>query len=168
MRRFEPGETAVRRDLFRDRVWSAAALRVVEDGPEALVLCCRPGAELLVPTTWIEWLLTGDETARSRAIPTFAGGDWRLDRWPWRDTAHLQWIPPDTWFSVNAFYEPSGDHPLTHWYVTFQHRGACRALRRRSGVAGRALRAGPAGPGAAGRRGAYWASRAFVIAFTPP
>ncbi|MGW2515590.1 DUF402 domain-containing protein [Streptomyces sp. NPDC001617] len=121
MRRFELGETAVRRDLYRDRVWSAAALRVVEDGPEALVLCCRPGAELLVPTTWIEWLLTGDETARSRAIPNLAGGDWRLDRWSWRDTAHLQWIPPDTWFSVNAFYEPSGDHPLTHWYVNFQH-----------------------------------------------
>jgi hypothetical protein len=124
---FQPGETAVRRDVFRRKVWSAQASRVVEDTAEALVLGCRPGAELLAPTTWIEWLLTGDESARLRALPTLADGDWQLGRWSWRDTALLQWVPPDTWFSVNAFFDAAGDGRLTHWYVNFQ-----RPMRRTS------------------------------------
>ena len=121
MREFQPGETAVRRDVFRRKVWSAHALRVVEDTAEALVLGCRPGAESLAPTTWIESLLTGDETARLRALPNLADGNWQLGRWTWRDTAHLQWVPPDRWFSVNAFFDAAGDGRLTRWYVNFQH-----------------------------------------------
>ncbi|MFJ9704621.1 DUF402 domain-containing protein [Streptomyces sp. NPDC101234] len=125
MRTFRPGETAVRRDVFRRKVWSAHAFRVVEDSAEALVLGCRPGAELLVPTSWIEWLLTGERTARVQALPNLAQGSWRLGRWSWRDTAHLQWVPPGTWFSVNAFYDASDGHRLAHWYVNFQ-----RPMRR--------------------------------------
>ncbi|MFF5303016.1 DUF402 domain-containing protein [Streptomyces sp. NPDC013161] len=121
MREFQPGETAVRRDVFRGKVWSAHALRVVEDTAEALVLGCRPGAESLAPTTWIESLLTCDETARLRALPNLADGNWQLGRWTWRDTAHLQWVPPDRWFSVNAFFDVAGDGQLTRWYVNFQH-----------------------------------------------
>ncbi|MGW0830614.1 DUF402 domain-containing protein [Streptomyces prunicolor] len=120
MRKFQPGRTAVRRDVFRRKVWSAHALRVVEDTAEALVLGCRPGAESLAPTTWIESLLTGDETARLRALANLADGNWRLGHWTWRDTTHLQWVPPGSWFSVNAFFDAAGDGRLTHWYVNFQ------------------------------------------------
>lgn len=49
MVRFEAGQTVVRRDVFRGRVWSAQALRVVRDTAEALVVVCRPAAEGLVP-----------------------------------------------------------------------------------------------------------------------
>ncbi|MEU9456472.1 DUF402 domain-containing protein [Streptomyces sp. NPDC048277] len=125
MRTFRPGETAVRRDVFRRKVWSAHALGVVEDSAAALVLGCPPGAEVLAPTTWIEWLLTGDGAVRARALPDLAQGRWRLGRWSWRSTAHLQWVPPDTWFSVNAFYDVSDGHRLAHWYVNFQ-----RPMRR--------------------------------------
>ncbi|MER7180388.1 DUF402 domain-containing protein [Streptomyces hyaluromycini] len=120
MRRFRPGETAVRRDVFRHKVWSAHAFHVVEDGPEALVVGCRPGAEVLAPTTWIEWLRTGDRDVRVQALPNLARGDWRLGRWSWRDTAHRQWVPPGAWFSVNAFYDVSDGDRLAHWYVNFQ------------------------------------------------
>jgi len=125
MREFQPGHTAVRRDVFRRKVWSAHALRVVEDTAEALVLACRPGAESLAPTTWIESLLTGDETARLRALANLADGNWQLGHWTWRDTTHLQWVPPDSWFSVNAFFDAAGDGRLTRWYVNFQ-----RPMRR--------------------------------------
>ena len=121
MREFQPGQTAVRRDVFRRKVWSAHALRVVEDTVEALILGCRPGAESLAPTTWIESLLTGDETARLRALANLAAGNWQLGQWTWRDTTHLQWVPPDSWFSVNAFFDAAGDGRLTRWYVNFQH-----------------------------------------------
>ena len=89
MQEFRPGGTAVRRDVFRGKVWSDHALRVVEDTAEALVPGCRPGAELLVPTSWIEWLRTGEETARTRALPNLAQGNWQLGQWTWRSTAHL-------------------------------------------------------------------------------
>lgn len=125
MRRFRQGETAVRRDLFRHKVWSAHAFHVVKDGSGALVLGCRPGAEVLAATTWIEWLLTGDDDVRAQALPNLARGSWELGRWSWRSTAHLQWVPPGAWFSVNAFYDVAGGHQLAHWYVNFQ-----RPMRR--------------------------------------
>ncbi|WP_406131133.1 hypothetical protein [Streptomyces sp. NBC_00989] len=84
MREFQPGDTAVWRDVFRRKVWSAHALRVVEDTAEALVPGRRPGAELLVPTTWIEWPRTGDETVRLRALPNLADDNRRLGHWTWR------------------------------------------------------------------------------------
>jgi hypothetical protein len=59
--RFEAGDTVVRRDVFRGKVWSAHALRVIQDTPEVLVAGCLPGAELMAATTWLQWLLTGDD-----------------------------------------------------------------------------------------------------------
>ncbi|MBY8882821.1 DUF402 domain-containing protein [Actinacidiphila acidipaludis] len=125
MRRFTEGETVVRRDVFRGKVWSAHAFEAVEDAPEALVTAGRPGAEVLASTTWFQWLLTGDANVRLRALPDLAGGTWELGRWSWRDTALLQWVPPKAWFSVYAFHDASSEAGLTHWYVNFQ-----RPMRR--------------------------------------
>jgi hypothetical protein len=122
---FAPGTTVVRRDVFRGRVWSAQALRVVSDDPEALVAACRPGAQSLAPAAWIASQVSGQSTGRMRALDDLASGDWRLGRWTWQDTVLLLWNPPATYFSVNAFYAPDGDHRLDHWYVNFQ-----RPLRR--------------------------------------
>ncbi|WP_335978000.1 DUF402 domain-containing protein [Streptomyces sp. CA2R106] len=122
---FAPGTTVVRRDVFRGRVWSAQALRVVNDDPEALVAACRPGAQSLAPAAWIATQVSGQSTGRMRALDDLASGDWRLGRWTWQDTVLLLWNPPATYFSVNAFYAPDGDHRLDHWYVNFQ-----RPLRR--------------------------------------
>jgi protein associated with RNAse G/E len=117
---FESGDTVVRRDAFRGKVWSAHALRVVQDTPEALVAGCRPGADVIAATTWIQWLLTGDDDVRKQAIPNLAAGRWQLDKWQWRDTAHLLWSPPQAWFSVNAFYDLSDGHRLDCWYINFE------------------------------------------------
>ncbi|MFJ6671996.1 DUF402 domain-containing protein [Actinosynnema sp. NPDC091369] len=125
MERFQPGTTIVRRDVFRGKVWSAYALHVLEDAPDALVAGCPPGAEVRAPTTWIEWLRTGEDAARERALPDLAAGRWRLGPWTWRDTALLLWNPPGAWFGVHAFHDPSDGHRLRHWYVNFQ-----RPLRR--------------------------------------
>jgi Protein of unknown function (DUF402) len=120
MRRFEPGETAVRRDVFRGRVWSAQPLRVVRDTDEALVAVCRPGGQSLASTTYVESTLTGDDLVRKQALPDLASGRWQLDRWTWRDTVLLMWNPSATYFSVNLFYDPSADHRLLRWYVNFE------------------------------------------------
>ena len=116
---FQPGETVVRRDTFRGRVWSAHALRVVEDTSVALVAGCFPGAEVLGPTTWIDWLQTGNDVVRKQALPNLASGQWQLGHWNWRDSAHLLWTAPGLWFSINAFYDMT-DGRLTNWYINFQ------------------------------------------------
>jgi predicted RNA-binding protein associated with RNAse of E/G family len=117
---FEAGQTVVRRDVFRGRMWSAQALRVVRDTPEALIVACRPGAEGLAPTTWIASLLNGGGDGRQQALLDLASGDWRLASWRWRSTVLLLWNPPGTYFSVNAFYDPADNHRLDRWYVNFQ------------------------------------------------
>jgi protein associated with RNAse G/E len=120
MQRFEPGRTAVRRDVFRGSVWSAQALRVVRDDPDALVVACRPGAESMAATTFIASMLGGGDAVRKQALPDLAAGRWQLDRWTWRDTVLLLWNPPETYFSVNVFYDPSEGHRMLNWYVNFQ------------------------------------------------
>lgn len=120
MQRFEPGQTVVRRDVFRGRVWSAQALRVVQDDQNALVVACRPGAESMAATTFIESMLSGDDLVRKQALPNLAAGRWQLDRWIWRDTVLLLWNPPETYFSINMFYNPTDDHHMLNWYVNFQ------------------------------------------------
>jgi hypothetical protein len=123
--RFASGTTVVRRDVFRGRVWSAQALRVVRDTGEALVAACRPGAEAVAPTTWIASRLTGDEPLRKRALPELACGEWQLGPYAWQSTVLLLWNPPAAHFSVNAFYNPADEHRIDRWYVNFQ-----RPLRR--------------------------------------
>lgn len=125
MRSFAAGETVVRRDVFRGRVWSAHAFTVEEDTAEALVVGCGPGSESLAPTTWIASQHGGQREAREQALPSLAAGSWELGPWIWRRTAQLEWVPAGTWFSVNAFYEPDGEHRLRNWYVNFQ-----RPMRR--------------------------------------
>lgn len=120
VRRFEPGETVVRRDVFRGRVWSAHALRALRDTDEALVTACRPGAETLVATTFVESQLTGDDVVRKQAIPNLAAGRWELDGRLWRDTVLVLWTPHGEHFSVNAFYDAADGHRMRCWYVNFE------------------------------------------------
>lgn len=124
-RRFEPGDTAVRRDIFAGKVWTAAPYRVVRDHGDELVLACWPGNESLAPTTWIEWLRTGDDAVRKQALPNLAAGRWELARWTWRDTVRLSSLAAGEYFSVNRFIVPDAGVP--GWYVDFE-----RPFRRTS------------------------------------
>ena len=115
---FAAGTTAVRRDVLRGRVWAAAPHRVVRDSGGELVLAYWPGIESLAPTTWIEWLGSGDDALRKQAIPNLARGQWQLGRWTWRDTIVLSWFGADPDFSVHRYWDSNGE-PL-RWYVNFE------------------------------------------------
>jgi len=43
----------------------------------------------MAPTTWIEWVRSGDSTARAQGIPNLAAGRWELDHFKWQDTTLL-------------------------------------------------------------------------------
>ncbi len=119
-RPFPAGSTAVRRDVFRGRVWSAMPTRVVAHDPTGrLVLAHWPGVEMLAPETWIASLRDGGSTVREATIPSLAAGDWRLGRWTWRDTSWLHIMTPGQWFSVSAVLDDARGG-LTAWYVNFE------------------------------------------------
>lgn len=128
VRQFMPGETVVRRDVHRGRVWTAQALRAVADDGETLVAACRPGAAALGPTDWLAFQHSGDPADRERAVASLADGAWQLGPWRWRDTVLLIWRQPALYFSVNAFYRPDDDHGLLRWYVNFERPARRTAL----------------------------------------
>ncbi len=114
--RFAVGATAVKRDVLRGKVWTAAPLRVVEEDGDTLVLATWPGVEQQSPTTWIEWLRTGDDATRKQAIPNLTAGRWELDRWIWQDTTLVSRFAAGEHFSMHRFL---GAGPA-HWYVNFE------------------------------------------------
>lgn len=123
MRRFETGETVVRRDVHRSgRVWSEQALRVLADTGEALVTACAPGAEARWPALYAKARDDGDRSVRTEAFDAVATGQWELAAAVWQETDLLLWKPPATWFSVNAFFVPDsgGGRRLRNWYVNFE------------------------------------------------
>ncbi|MCX4767852.1 DUF402 domain-containing protein [Streptomyces sp. NBC_01275] len=122
MRIFGTGETVVRRDVHRSgRVWSAQALRVVDDSSEALMTACAPGAEALWPALYARARSVGDRSVRTEAFDAMATGEWELAAGRWQETELLLWKPPTTWFSINAFFVSDGaGRRLRNWYVNFE------------------------------------------------
>lgn len=119
MRGFMTGQTVVRRDVHRSgRVWSEQALRVVADTGEALVCACAPGAQARWPALYAKARTDGERSVRTEAFDALAAGEWDLEDSRWQETELLLWKPPAAWFSINAFYTPTG---LRNWYVNFEH-----------------------------------------------
>lgn len=116
---FAAGATVVRRDVLNGKVWTASPHRVVHDRDGELLVAHWPGIESLVPTTWIDWLHTGNEHARTQGIPNMASGRWELGHWTWRDTVVLKWFGVDPDFSI-YFFRPVEDGGAGRWYINFE------------------------------------------------
>ncbi|MEV5748097.1 DUF402 domain-containing protein [Actinoallomurus sp. NPDC052308] len=114
---FREGATVVRRDVLGGKVWSATPVRVIRDSGATLMLACWPGVEMLAPTTWIEWLRTGDDAVRGQAVRNLVAGRWELGRWVWRDTTVLMRYEAGRHFSVSRFFDAEGR--CGGWYVDF-------------------------------------------------
>ncbi|WP_392674592.1 DUF402 domain-containing protein [Streptomyces sp. LN785] len=121
MRRFEAGETVVRRDVHRGRIWSEQALRVIEDTDTALVTACCPGAETLWPALYARARSDGDPSLRTEAFEALSAGEWELASGRWQNTVLVLWKPPAAWFSIDAFYAADTGQQLQYWYVNFEH-----------------------------------------------
>lgn len=104
--------------MLHGKTWAAAPFRVIADSGDDLFLACWPGVETRSPTTWIEWLLTGDDAVRKQAIPNLAAGRWELGAWTWRDTTLLSRYRTAEWFTVSRFFDADGH--CGGWYVNFE------------------------------------------------
>jgi hypothetical protein len=115
---FAVGSTAVRRDALDGRIFTAAPHRVLADDGAELVLGCWPGIEMLAPTTWTEWLRTGDVGVRRQAIPNLVARRWELEPWTWRETWVRSWFGVGQYWSVHRFSAQTDD--ASRWYVNFE------------------------------------------------
>lgn len=115
---FTAGSTVVRRDTLGGKIWSATPYRLIRDSGRELMIACWPGVEMLAPTTWIEWLLTGNDSVRKQAIPNLVSGQWELGRWTWRDTTLLSLFGAGEYFSVHRFF--GAGQRDGRWYVNFE------------------------------------------------
>lgn len=115
--RFATGATAVRRHVWKGKVWTAMPYRVLEDTGDYLVLACWPGLKSLAPAVWIDSMHAPDPAARDRAIRQLASGSWELGWWEWRDTTVRSWYAIDDYFTVRQFFD--AEQRPVGWYVDF-------------------------------------------------
>lgn len=81
------------------------------------MIACWPGVVLMPPTTWIEWVRSGDPAVRRQGIAKLAGGRWELGRFTWRDTTLLVRYTAGQYFSVSRYFDR--DDRCGDWYVDF-------------------------------------------------
>jgi hypothetical protein len=115
---FRSGATAVRRDVFNGKIWSAAPHRVIDDDGTVMRLACWPGIEGIAAAAWIQWLITGDDAIRKQIIPDLVRGGWQLSPWVWRDNTVVSWYGVDADFSIHLFTPVGGG--AGHWYINFE------------------------------------------------
>ncbi|MGW4474532.1 DUF402 domain-containing protein [Nonomuraea sp. NPDC004354] len=115
-RRFDAGATAVRRHIWKGKVWTAVPYRVLQDTEKYLMVAGWPGLRGLASTTWIDSTLNGG-SQRERTIRELASGRWELGWWTWQGTAVRSWYGIDTYFTVRQFFD--SDHQPLAWYVDF-------------------------------------------------
>jgi hypothetical protein len=107
VRRFEPGEPVVLRDVWRDAIWAARPAVVVQDEPAQHAFCVFPG------TRWKGPAKRDGTTLRLRET------GWRLVDRLWAGSTILSFAWPRTPHAVLLYFDQaSGD--LLHFYVNLQ------------------------------------------------
>ncbi len=110
-----PGETIVHQEVWRDRVWAARPLTVVEDTDDRLMLWMPRGTRRKVPVTPPG--RTDPGSVKDRTIENLARGDWVHGDHVW-DVSTLWLVRPGDWHSVWVSWLESGAH--FGWYINLQ------------------------------------------------
>jgi hypothetical protein len=123
MRRWSPGEVMVIQEIWRDRLWAARPVTVVNDADDALLLWCPKGTVRKVPVT-----PAGRTPPPSRPewfADLLIGCDWDLADSVW-DVSNLWLLREGDWYAIWVSYLETGEH--WGWYVNLQEpfrRCAC-------------------------------------------
>jgi predicted RNA-binding protein associated with RNAse of E/G family len=112
------GSTAVRRDVFRGRVWTEAPVRVLAADGDSVRIALWPGVVTMAAEKFVESGAGRDKALRAAALEDLARGDWGMAEWAWRWNGVVTEIVSDRWFSVARMYNQDG--ALDCWYVNFE------------------------------------------------
>ena len=108
MRRFEPGETVVLRDVLHGAVWSARPATIVRDDHDAWVLY------LPIGNRWF-----GPSASKEDRLPLkVPGASWTLRERRWTEVHVLSFAWPDTGYAVLHFWDDGWTPRL--WYVNVE------------------------------------------------
>lgn len=106
MRRFDPGEAVVLRDLLRGRIWAARPVTVVRDDDDGWMFHIPPGTRWFAPDR--------DRWVRSKA----PGAAWELRPQTWPQMQVLSFAWPGTGHAVLLFW--TADWRPVYWYVNVE------------------------------------------------
>ena len=109
------GDDIVLQEVWRDRLWAARPLRVVDDTDERLILWCPKGTMRKVPTTPPTRPRASQRA--ERVTECMAHGDWVLVDSEW-DVSTLWFLWPNEWHAVWVSWFEPGVH--WGWYGNLQ------------------------------------------------
>jgi protein associated with RNAse G/E len=112
---WSPGEVIVHQEVWRDRVWAARPLVVVEDLPDRLLLWLPKGTVRKVPWTPPHRDDPGDRT--TRVVELLDRGDWIHVDHVW-EVSTLWILQPGDWHATWISWLESGEQ--YGWYINLQ------------------------------------------------
>jgi len=111
----KPGDTALIQEVWREHVWAARPMRVVEDSDELVVLWFPRGTRWQAPTAPAG--RAREPTRGERQATSLVLGEWTFRELEW-DVDTLQLWRPGDWHSTWVSWLPDGTH--WGWYVNIQ------------------------------------------------
>lgn len=113
------GSIAVRRDVFRGRIWTRSPTRVLGAGGGTATTAIWAGVRTLRSRELIAAADGQDPAAlRLRSLEALADGSFVLGTWVWRSNSFVTEIADGRWFTVTRMFAPTG--ALVCWYVNFE------------------------------------------------
>lgn len=105
---WQPGDPVVLREVWRDRVWAARPVLVVEDRPDQHMFCVMPGSRWMAPAV-----------PRAETTLALSQGVWALEERVWTGNRILSFAWPGRPHAVLAFWDAATDQ-FAGWYVNLQ------------------------------------------------
>jgi hypothetical protein len=112
---FSPGETVVLQEVWREQVWAARPMRVVQDDGDFVALWFPRGTRWRAPTSRPARPWNGNRG--QRLAECAARGDWVFRDAEW-DVDTLSLMRADDWHALWVSWLPSAEH--LGWYVNLQ------------------------------------------------
>src|SRR5215510_2774702 len=107
------GDIVSWRGIFRNRVWHAQTVIIVEDSQNETVVALLPETECMAP----EGYLQGKQSDKRRW--NFKDKYWELERYNWRTNRLLILLQPNNFYSTMYFWDDATNEFLCY-YMNFQ------------------------------------------------
>jgi hypothetical protein len=110
---WEPGDTVIWREKFRDRIWHAHTAISVKDSPDETALVFLPGSEGMGPADWVDGKVEGFRPWN------FVDELWKLKNYSWKTFRTLFVLEPQKYYTT-VFYWNAGSNQFLQYYINFQ------------------------------------------------
>ena len=114
------GSTAVRRDVFRDRVCTESPVRVLAADRSSVRTAVWPGVVTRATATFIASSATREKALRAAALDDLLLGEWEMGEWTWRWNSVVSEVVSGRWFAITKMHSEQAGGALACWYVNFE------------------------------------------------